>query len=96
MPNKTDFSPPPSIVEAGLPAAWLKWFESIFTRVGSGPLKITGYDVSNLPNPVDWGNSSANTSFSSLIFIYNESGGATVAFSDGTSWLRVQDRAIVS
>lgn len=31
-----------------------------------------------------------------LIFVSNETGGATVAFSDGTNWRRVQDRVIVS
>jgi hypothetical protein len=31
-----------------------------------------------------------------LIFVSNETGGATVAFSDGTHWRRVQDRAVVS
>lgn len=31
-----------------------------------------------------------------IIYVSNETGGATVAFSDGTNWRRVQDRAIVS
>jgi hypothetical protein len=31
-----------------------------------------------------------------LIYVSNETGGATVAFSDGTNWRRVQDRAIIS
>lgn len=31
-----------------------------------------------------------------LIFVSNEAGGATVAFSDGTNWRRVQDRVIIS
>jgi hypothetical protein len=31
-----------------------------------------------------------------MVFISNESGGAVVAFSDGTNWRRVTDRAIVS
>lgn len=31
-----------------------------------------------------------------LIYVSDETGGPTVAFSDGTNWLRVQDRAIVS
>lgn len=30
------------------------------------------------------------------VFVSNEAGGATLAFSDGTNWRRVQDRAIVS
>lgn len=31
-----------------------------------------------------------------LIYVSNEAGGATLAFSDGTNWRRVQDRAVVS
>jgi hypothetical protein len=31
-----------------------------------------------------------------LIFVSNETGGATVAFSDGTDWRRVQDRTVIS
>ena len=32
----------------------------------------------------------------SLIYVSNEAGGATIAFSDGTNWRRVQDLAVVS
>ena len=31
-----------------------------------------------------------------MIFVPNEAGGATPAYSDGTNWRRVADRAIVS
>lgn len=31
-----------------------------------------------------------------LIYVSDESGGATPAFSDGTNWRRVADRAVVS
>ena len=31
-----------------------------------------------------------------IIYVSNETGGATLAFSDSTNWRRVQDRAIVS
>ena len=31
-----------------------------------------------------------------LLYVSNETGGKTVAFSDGTNWRRVQDRAVVS
>ena len=31
-----------------------------------------------------------------IIYVSNETGGATLAFSDGTDWRRVQDRAVVS
>ena len=45
------------------------------------------FTVGTLPNPSVPGQ---------MIFVSNESGGATMAFSDGTNWRRVQDRAIVS
>jgi hypothetical protein len=31
-----------------------------------------------------------------VIYVSDEAGGATLAFSDGTDWRRVQDRAVVS
>lgn len=31
-----------------------------------------------------------------IIYVSNEIGGATLAFSDGTSWRRVADRAVIS
>lgn len=31
-----------------------------------------------------------------VVYVSNETGGATIAFSDGTNWRRAQDRAVVS
>ncbi len=31
-----------------------------------------------------------------MIFVSNETGGATMAFYDGSDWRRVQDRAVIS
>lgn len=53
----------------------------------SNPLKLATYTVAALP--------SAATS-DLLIMVSNESGGKVPAFSDGTNWRRVTDRAIVS
>jgi hypothetical protein len=47
----------------------------------------TSYLVSALPSAATAGG---------LIYVSDETGGATMAFSDGTNWRRVQDRAIVS
>jgi hypothetical protein len=52
------------------------------------PLRLPPYVVANLP--------AVGPSIYSLIFVTNESGGAVPAFSDGTNWRRVTDRAIVS
>lgn len=39
---------------------------------------------------------SASTYPRGVIYVSNEAGGATLAFSDATNWRRVQDRAVVS
>jgi hypothetical protein len=51
-----------------------------------GPLP--SYTVATLP--------SASTNVRGLIYVDDETGGAVVAFSDGTNWRRVTDRAVVS
>ena len=82
-PQSEEFSP------------WREWLQSIYRRLGSGagPFPVRGYAVTNLPAASSWGDTS---SFSSLIYVYNETGGAVLAFSDGTNWRRVTDRAVVA
>ena len=45
------------------------------------------YTVATLPSAAPAGR---------IIYVSNETGGAVLAFSDGTDWRRVTDRAIVS
>lgn len=52
------------------------------------PLKVASYTVATLPTASDW--------TAGVIAVSNEAGGYTLAFSDGTDWRRVQDRAVVS
>ena len=52
------------------------------------PLLLSSYTVAGVPDATLW--------TSGMIFVSNETGGATVAFSDGTNWRRVQDRAVIS
>lgn len=52
------------------------------------PLVLASYVKTALPDAATWING--------LIIVSNETGGLTVAFSDGTNWRRVQDRAVVS
>lgn len=54
----------------------------------SGFIKPQSYTVATLP--------SAASFAGCMIYVSDETGGATVAFSDGTNWRRVQDRNIVS
>lgn len=52
------------------------------------PLQIPSYTVAGVP--------AATIGAGSIIFVSNESGGAVLAFSDGTDWRRVTDRAVIS
>ena len=106
MVAKVQLNPPPTNimqhvqvgaeqVEFPLPYQLLIWLNSIFNRVGSGPFLVQGYTVAALPDATESG-SVGTEPFSSIIFVSDESGGPTLAFSDGTNWLRMSDNAIVS
>lgn len=51
------------------------------------PLGLASHTVAGLPSASPAGR---------MIYVSDETGGATPAFSDGTNWRRVSDRAIVS
>jgi len=53
-----------------------------------GPVRVKSYTVAGLP--------SAAAGAGQLIYVSNETGGAVIAFSDGSNWRRVTDRAVVS
>ena len=69
------------------------WFERLREFLINGPKEIAGYAVADLPDPATYGDGST---YSTLVFVSDETGGAVLAFSDGTNWRRVTDRAIVS
>lgn len=54
----------------------------------SNNLVLPTFTVSGLPT--------ASSNARRMVYVSNESGGAVPAFSDGTNWRRVTDRAIVS
>ncbi len=97
MPNpKVDLDPPPSIVQ-DFGFQWKQWLHFLYERIGgNSPFKIKGYTVSTLPDASMWANNTSEKEFSGVVYVTDETGGATLAFSDGTNWRRVQDRAIVS
>ncbi len=75
-----------------------QWLEALHVvcRTGTqpvihafGPMQMASYMVSTLPDAADAG-------AGAVIFVSDESGGATLAFSDGANWRRIQDRAIVT
>lgn len=54
----------------------------------AGPIRCASYTVATVPL--------ASAGAGQIIYVSNESGGAVHAFSDGTEWRRVTDRAIIS
>lgn len=52
------------------------------------PVRLPTFVKADLP--------SASTYSGCFIYVSDEAGGATPAFSDGTNWRRVADRAVVS
>lgn len=52
-----------------------------------GPLELKSYTKTTLPSAARAG---------CLIFVTNDTGGSTPAFSDGTNWRRTADRNIIS
>jgi hypothetical protein len=60
---------------------------SVATALTGGPVFFASYTASSLPSAATAGG---------LIYVSDEAGGAVLAFSDGTNWRRLTDRAIVS
>jgi hypothetical protein len=54
-----------------------------------GPARVGQYTVAALP-------SASTAGAGTVAYVSNETGGAVLAFSDGTNWRRVTDRAVVS
>lgn len=61
------------------------------TEPMEAPLPLASYEVADLTGPL-----AASNWPGAAIYVSNETGGATLAFSDGTNWRRVQDRNVVS
>lgn len=54
----------------------------------NGPVRVKSYTVATAP--------SAAVAAGQIIYVSDESSGATLAFSDGTDWRRASDRAVIS
>lgn len=63
-------------------------WESYFRRLGERVSSLPSFTVASLPSAAD------NPRM--LIYVSNETGGSVPAFSDGTNWRRVTDRAVVT
>lgn len=68
--------------------AWLDKVLQSIERAFAPVERMPEYVVAEVPDPArhprEW------------IYVSNEAGGATPAFSDGTNWRRTSDRAIIS
>lgn len=71
------------------------WLEQVLSSIRQAlsdvwptPLSLVPYTVAKLPVAADWAGG--------VVYVPDETGGAVIAFSDGTNWRRVTDRAIVS
>ncbi len=67
---------------------WRRYWREIHeTLTGTKPPRVPVVLKTALPSAEPAGQ---------LVYVSNEAGGAVLAFSDGTNWRRVTDRAVVS
>lgn len=66
----------------------LRAIERAIDAPRAAPLQLAGYTVASAPPATAWP--------CGVIFVADEAGGATIAFSDGADWRRVQDLAVIS
>lgn len=68
-----------------------------FTKTNSNFTEVyAGLAELQAPNPYTVATLPSASLAGKMIYVSDESGGAVIAFSDGTNWRRVTDRAIVS
>lgn len=60
----------------------------------TGVNEAKAFTVSTLPDPANY--DPETNGRAAFVYVSDESGGATLAFCDGTDWRRVQDRAVVT
>jgi hypothetical protein len=71
------------------------WHEALVVDKNTGrlsvaaPLKVPSYAVAGVP-------SASTSGAGAIIYVSDETGGAVLAFSDGSNWRRVTDRAVIS
>lgn len=80
----------PLVLQGGFVSrAWAEFFSGVFRILrNSEPWPFPTFSATGLPDPVNFEGCG--------IYVRDEAGGPTIAFSDGTSWRRVTDRNVVS
>ena len=84
-------SPPPrqtQSIELRALYGWAVRLADLFNEQHGLALTLQGYTVATVPD--------ATIYEGRLIYITDETGGSSPAFSDGTNWRRTTDRAIIS
>lgn len=80
-------SPPPqeAVLEGrNFTRLWFRWISRVTAILtGREPLKLAAYTVARLPEAEDWPRC--------LVIVTDETGGETLAFSDGAVWRRATD-----
>jgi len=75
----------------GAKVVWVAGTRNVFCSLpAAGPIRQPSYTVSQL------GTLGAANYAGCTVYVTNESGGATIAYSNGTNWLRVYDNATIS
>ena len=75
------------ITEEGIPVARFQALLEAYEIALNNP-SVPEFTVATVPD--------ATISKARLIYVSDEAGGATIAFSDSVNWRRCQDRAIIS
>lgn len=70
------------------------WIKQVYDNL-TGITELQSFTVANLAN-IPATDFDPSTGRAATIYVSDATGGATLAFSDGTNWRRVQDRVIVS
>lgn len=83
-------------LQGGTSSQYYHLTSSQHTSVGTLITNFGDYTAVVLPSYTVAGAPTASSYTGGLIYVSNEAGGATVAFSDGTNWRRVQDRTVIS
>jgi len=87
---------PPQLRENGADKYFMDvelWIKQVYENL-TGVNEAKAFTVVDLPDPASY--DPDTTGRAAYVYVSDESGGSTIAFSDGTNWRRVQDRNIVS
>lgn len=66
---------------------WQQWFSEVWRTLAQA-VRQPAYTVATVPDATKY--------TGGTIYVSDETGGAVLAFSDGTNWRRVTDRAVIS